>query len=622
MRNSIDTSLARTRHSVGDSTALTRTRCGRGKRKRSRFFWPRAALAGLALAACSLEGREIGQADPSLFPGPNGAADGGTECMPGETSCLSATEAVQCEVNRAWGQPVPCASGCVDGACQTGECAAGTAECLSITLVHRCSVGGQWSDPEECEFACVGSDCGGACKPGETRCGSETSVETCSAEGQWGAPTACTGACSGNACIGECSEGDARCASSTQEQSCNELGQWVTPVSCLNACVGSACGGECVPGSGRCNTETGLPQGCSMEGAWQDREACPFVCTGDGQCTGECTPGDGQCSASGLPQICSSEGVWTNEPACEFVCMGAGSCAGECSNGSRRCNPVSAAPQLCSDGIWQNQPTCQFVCSNGFCSGECTPNSRRCNPLNGRPQLCSAAGLWQDQTPCPFVCSSGACSGECVPTERRCNPTTNVPQLCGGAGTFQNQAACGLRTACSSTTGTCQALPNPFSCNNANPPPTTLPFDLFPRDANGGVVFPPGAPPAAAGGTLRNGRYSPTRIDVYGQAADPAFVTYEMTFEFRDGFAQAGYRAFVGTGAVLASDEVEFVGTVTPSGTSLAFDVDSCATGACTSFTGISCDLPASVRYTATANGLITFLASGPTTIVTTYARQ
>ncbi|MET0413207.1 MAG: hypothetical protein ABW217_18015 [Polyangiaceae bacterium] len=139
------------------------------------------------------------------------------------------------------------------------------------------------------------------------------------------------------------------------------------------------------------------------------------------------------------------------------------------------------------------------------------------------------------------------------------------------------------------------------------------------------MVFPAGAPPPATGGTLRNGRYTPTRIDVYNQASDPTFATYEMTFEFRDGFVQAGYGVFIGTGAVLGSDEVEFVGTVTPSGTSLQFDVDSCATGSCTSVTGISCDLPTSIAYTATANGLVTFLPTGnlgQVTLVTTYARQ
>jgi hypothetical protein len=135
-------------------------------------------------------------------------------------------------------------------------------------------------------------------------------------------------------------------------------------------------------------------------------------------------------------------------------------------------------------------------------------------------------------------------------------------------------------------------------------------------------VFPPGAPPGATGGTLRNGRYAPTRIDIYGQAAAPAFVVYEMTFEFRDGFAQTGYRIFIGTGAVLGSDEVEFVGTVTPAGTSLEFDVDSCATEECTSL-DLSCAFPTSVGYTATANSLVTILpASDGSTVVTTYSRQ
>jgi hypothetical protein len=199
---------------------------------------------------------------------------------------------------------------------------------------------------------------------------------------------------------------------------------------------------------------------------------------------------------------------------------------------------------------------------------------------------------------------------------------TGIPQLCGGSGTYQNQTICPLREACSNSTGTCQPQSNPFTCNNANPPSTALAYDLLPKDSNGSPVFPPGDAPSATGGTLRNGRYVPTRLDVYRQDINPDFTVYEMTFEFRNGFFQARYQIFIGTGAVLGSDEVVSVGTVNTSGTALELEVESCATGSCTGL-GLSCDLPTFVLYSATPNGMVTYQPySDGTTNVTTYSRQ
>ena len=84
----------------------------------------------------------------------------------------------------------------------------------------------------------------------------------------------------------------------------------------------------------------------------------------------------------------------------------------------------------------------------------------------------------------------------------------------------------------------CLAPQNPFTCSNANPPPTVLPFSLFRVDPDtGGPIFPAGNPPAATGGNIQNGRYEPTQMEVYGQAAVPTFGVNELTFELRDGFA-------------------------------------------------------------------------------------
>jgi hypothetical protein len=96
-----------------------------------------------------------------------------------------------------------------------------------------------------------------------------------------------------------------------------------------------------------------------------------------------------------------------------------------------------------------------------------------------------------------------------------------------------------------------------------------------------------------------------------------------MTFEFRDGFVRIGYQIFIGTGAVLGSAEVRFVGTAASSGSSLQLDVDGCDAEPCTGLEGVDCVVPASLPYTATANGLTTIQrASDGTTVVITYSRQ
>lgn len=171
----------------------------------------------------------------------------------------------------------------------------------------------------------------------------------------------------------------------------------------------------------------------------------------------------------------------------------------------------------------------------------------------------------------------------------------------------------------------CLAPQNPFTCSNANPPPTVLPFSLFPVDPQtGGGIFPAGNPPAATGGSIQNGRYEPTRMEVYGQAEVPTFGVNELTFEFRDGFVQVGYQAFLGTGAVLGSGELTFVGSATPQGNTLAMDVDICVSAEPCSVSGTTtCAVPTSLPYSAIAGGLVIIQpAPDGSTVVTTYSRQ
>lgn len=287
---------------------------------------------------------------------------------------------------------------------------------------------------------------------------------------------------------------------------------------------------------------------------------------------------------------------------------------GQCRAGSQSCegraNGATSSFGACTGSVG---PALQDTCADGN-DANCNdlPNEG-CACINGQTRPCgpdTEVGLCQRGTQTCTSGSFGQCQGAVFPSPRDCDsPQDND---CDGRrdDTFDN---------------VCLAPINPFTCSNVNPPGTVLPLNLMPADpATGGPIFPPGQPPAATGGALRNGRYAPTRVDVYGQADAPAFAVNELTFEFRDGFAQVSYHAYLGTGAVLGSEELFFVGTATSVETSLQFDVDPCnPTGSCSLFGGITCAVPSSLSYSATANSLVTIQpAQDGSTVVFTYSRQ
>ncbi len=287
---------------------------------------------------------------------------------------------------------------------------------------------------------------------------------------------------------------------------------------------------------------------------------------------------------------------------------------GQCRAGSQTCearaNDATSTFGACIGSVG---PALQDSCvedNDANCNG--LPNEG-CACINGQTRACgpdTEVGLCQRGLQ---TCANGAfgqCQGAVFPAPRNCD--SPLDNDCDGRpdDTFDN---------------VCLPPINPFTCSNANPPEAVLPFNLMPIDpATGGPIFPPGPPPAGAGGTVQNGRYAPTRVDVYGQAGAPAFAVNELTFEFRDGFTQVGYHAFVGTGAVLGSNQLSFVGTATSVGASLQFDVDACdPAGSCSIFGGVTCAVPSSLSYSATANGLVTIQpAPDGSTVVITYSRQ
>jgi hypothetical protein len=287
---------------------------------------------------------------------------------------------------------------------------------------------------------------------------------------------------------------------------------------------------------------------------------------------------------------------------------------GQCRAGSQTCaggaNDATSSFGACTGSVG---PALQDTCAednDANCNG--LPNEG-CACVNGQIRPCgpdTELGICQRGLQTCNGGSFGQCQGAVFPAPRDCDSAQDND--CDGRpdDTFDN---------------VCLAPQNPFTCGNANPPPSALPFNLFAVDPEtGGVIFPPGQPPAATGGTVQNGRYAITRMDVYGQATAPAFAVNELTFEFSDGFAQVRYAAFLGTGAVLGSPELSFVGTVTSVGSSLQFDVDACpAPNSCLTGGTVTCDVPASVPYSATPGGLVTIQpASDGSTVVTTYSRE
>lgn len=233
---------------------------------------------------------------------------------------------------------------------------------------------------------------------------------------------------------------------------------------------------------------------------------------------------------------------------------------------------------------------------------------------------CLGAGQVHPSVPCQ-VCSPA--SNTLVP---------NVAAACGaGPSTCSNQDTCDSEGVCQPNhtaagvgctggqcdgAGTCEPFVNPFSCEDADPPPTVLALDLL--SAPSGTT-----PPSASGGTIRDGRYAPIMIEVYGTDVAPAYFITELTFEFSNGFVQVGYEVFVGSGAVHGSAEIHFVGSATTVGTALQFDAENCATEDCSTLTGVLCELPSSLPYTISGDTLVTIMAaSDGSTVVTTYERE
>lgn len=284
------------------------------------------------------------------------------------------------------------------------------------------------------------------------------------------------------------------------------------------------------------------------------------------------------------------------------------------------CDPVQDAQgwspvdgEVCDDG---NYCTTQSRCE----AGECVPSQQRSCGSNQHCDessnacvcdgcqigtSCVAAGTVDPSNPCR-ICSLAASRSAYSPnTGANCGsgPTECSGQdTCSASGTCQpnhspNDSTC--------TGGTCQdgaCQINPFDCVVPSPPEVVFPSN---------VLIMSGSAPTTTGGRVQDGRYVPTRIEIYG--GNPSTVEVR-TFEFRASYVQVGQRPMmVGTGGAVIP-EIQFAGTFEVSGSSLSFTLERC--------TGYNLDVP-TLSFTVSANGLtVQETLSGGVTVRTVLARQ
>lgn len=218
------------------------------------------------------------------------------------------------------------------------------------------------------------------------------------------------------------------------------------------------------------------------------------------------------------------------------------------------------------------------------------------------PPACDAGGVCPVSAaralgePCQVdaECAEGQCaaSGQdgarvCVSCDSACDTAC---EICGTDGVCQSNGAC-----------------DAFDCIAPTPPEvvTNIPADAV-------FLLSGATPPAARGGSVRDGRYAPIRVDIYGEEESTVFIT---TYEFRGRSVQIGYQPFLSLSPLVGViPELQFAGTFDAAGTTLAFELERCDPQ-------YELDVPA-MQYTATANGLVTIAPQGANTVVITYALQ
>lgn len=365
--------------------------------------------------------------------------------------------------------------------------------------------------------------------------------------------------CEDGKCVGtarECDDGIACNGTSECDESADRCTQG------KSTCTDSICDLEqdqCVPTCAGCI----ISEQCVPEG-WESPENPCLICDPSvsidsyspkerGSACGDDT--DVPCNA---PDTCDGNGeclsnITPNATSCDdgLYCTTASACQdGDC---------IAITQRSCSTNQRCDEPTQSCVCAGCTIGSSCVASGAK-NP-NNPCQVCSPSVAADAYSPFEGTCPGGECNA-----------------------------------------GACELYQNPFDCIVPDPPTVVLPDERIGRSD---------APPAAQGGTIIDGKYTPTRIDLFTTVA-----TIDIrTFEFSKGFVQVGQRPFgLSTGAAWIP-QIEFAGSYTTSGNQIRFTLDRCDPS-------YDIDVP-NLAYTVSANGMVTIeTLSDGSHVMVSYLRQ
>ena len=268
---------------------------------------------------------------------------------------------------------------------------------------------------------------------------------------------------------------------------------------------------------------------------------------------------------------------------------------------------LACTDEVCSSGACSNPIMAGFCLIDGQCYGpeQTQPGNicSVCNPAQNQSEWSAVPhGTGNPSNPCE-VCSDGRLVAN---TGANCGSASTE---CSAQDTCDSDAVCQPNhesdgIACSEgecNAGECEPLP--FDCIAPTPPEVTEPSNRY--------TFEDQTPPEGKGGTVRDGVYTHTRVDIYGTSTPPTIPV--RTYEVRSQYVQIGVRDW--TGSFFAIGEIQFAGSFTAANNTLTWDLENCDP---------QYDIPVpSMEYTATANGLITIeTRPSDVVIVTTFARN
>jgi hypothetical protein len=424
--------------------------------------------------------------------------------------------------------------------------------------------------------------------------------------------------CDDGSCNGKSRECDDDVACNGEERCDEEADECTTGEV---QCEGSFCDlerDECVTSCAGCV----MDNLCVTEGAESRSNPC-LVCDPDVSEAGY-SAAVGKACGNG-PEICSEQDTCDASGTCQANHQGAGSDCG--SGGSGACDRADTC-----DGAGQcatNSVANGTDCDDGaYCStasecqgGECVTVASRGCPTHQRCDegtescLCDGCQIGSTCVPEEALNPSDECE-ICAASRSRTDYSPNTGASCGDEATdCSEQDTCSASGVCEPNdladtsecpgglceAGVCEITSNPFDCVAVDPPAAPYPE----------VLTLPNPPPNMQGGGIPDGRYVPTRIDLYGAAS-----TIDVrAFEFRSNYVQVSSRSYAYPAGTASTPEIQFSGSYTTSSDLLTFNLTRCDPE-------YIINVP-NVWYTPTMSGLTTVvLLPNGTPMVTIYSKE